>query len=87
MNTETETSEIKPEDELSGKAITDGSIVCHILSEKPMVAICNTSDGMVDCRYIDENGVFLRQFFYKFELLTEKKEPIDTAGFVMNKGR
>ena len=43
----------------------EGDIVYHILLDSPIIVICTVSDGLVECRYVDNNGIFQRQFFLK----------------------
>ena len=61
----------------------DSDLVCHSLSESVMIVICTTSDGMIDCRYKDNNGIYQRQCFYPFELQSLKER--NEVGFGIEK--
>ena len=65
------------------ECFNDGDIVFHRISDRDMLVVCNTSDGMFDCRYLDNNGIFQRQCFYPFELILRYKK-INETGFVVN---
>ena len=51
-----------------------GDRVTHSLSDRIMVVLAASTDNMVNCRYIDNNGLFCSQWFYPEELLMAAPE-------------
>ena len=45
-----------------------GDIVNHQLSQNRMFVLATSSDGMVSCRYFDNNGLVQSQWCYPEEL-------------------
>ena len=64
-----------------------GDAVVHLLSNREMIVLCVSSDNMVDCRYLDNNGIFCSQTFYPEEIRKAEASNNGRTGFNVKIGK
>ena len=61
-----------------------GDCVVHLLADRIMIVLRVSSDNMVDCRYLDNNGIFCSQTFYPEEIRMASGSEVGKTGFKHN---